>query len=896
MSLIYLHLINKIIKKLRFGFLSSEIQSDCCLNEDSFCEEKTPSARLKMPGDRKDKLKIQVKTFNFILLVAFICFSFQIDASAAQQIVNRLPSFGVNEKENALIELKAPEDHQEKSKTSVTEKFSQRFQKLNHEIRHYGTLLSEKLLTCSYFQDAWIGFLHDAENVEDYHRGMQLFENHTNSFHNTCRYITTIFNFYTGDYQTPAPQRVDVNFEGKNVVGFLNTFKMGRDLSPEEREDYFFQEKECYLRDALADPFILDASTLKTLQEETIYNFVLLPDGTIHVALEEPGNKEYHVHNQVLIPEAFHYPNHTILAGSPHQAVISAGSFILYRVEEKLLFFISCKSGHFQPNYDSLIHLRTQLAKLGIHPATLISVPNVDMSQVILKRYIGVQIPLSVTSRDSENLFQLAYSQWHEVYHKIDKGLLNALALGNNEVINPESIEAIHRQCEAAKRMSAAFSLFTSAHVPPKKLRQLIRHFEKLRDRIKHNVPKKIQAEATKVLKIMESYEKDFKTLHLCPADDASFYDYMKNLIASMEDLLNHPLLADDYRFLKKKSRELGVLFYCLSQDSKWKGKGYLIYHNASKAFFKINKKIAAAHGEYKIKLRHKEVDLHQDLCMQPLSKIIDDLKKHLKQLGLLPIHYTIEMDPQIASCMINSAKDWYLSHAYLLFKHYDDTEDPLLSSLFLNIAKGNVPKSTFSKELEQLKCLKRDAEVARNALIFLDINHQAPESIHHYIKNLNHIIQGIKNNDLERVKEEANFMLNLDRFPTLALEEWQCTNTEGFIHTLNGYLGCLHQLINASHLSKEAAEVFLEKVQAIQDLMNLFRRNGLSRSGDLPMICYDSLEEHAEKLLKEIQDAVLHLKEEEFFITSSMVFHAHFMLSRISKNTQLTLQELFLH
>lgn len=896
MSLIYLHLLNKKINNLNFEFLSSEIQSNFCFDEKSYFEDKTSSARLKTPRDRKDKLKVHIKSLKFILLIALICISFHMNAFTAADIADPLPSCVTKATENSYIGINTPENYREGSKAQVTEQFCQRFQKLNHEIRHYGTLLSEKLLTCSYFQDTWLGFLHEAENVEDYHRGMQLFENHTNSFHNTCRYITTIFNFYTGDYQTPTPQLVEVNFEGENVVGFLNTFKMGRDLSFEEREDYFFQEKACYLRDALVVPFILDASTLKTLQEETIYNFVLLPNGAIHVALEEPGNKEYHVHNQVLIPEAFHYPNHTILAGSPHQAVISAGSFILYRVGEKQLFFISCKSGHFQPNYDSLIHLRTQLAKLGIHPATLISVPNVDMSQVILKRYKGVQIPLSVTSKDSENLFQLAYSQWNEVYHKIDKGLLNALALSNTAVINPENLEAIHRQCEAAKRMSAAFSLFTSPHVPPKKLRQLIKHFGKLRDGIKHTVPKKIQGEATKVLKIMESYEKDFHIPHLCPADDASFYSYMKNLIASMEDLLDHSLLADDYRFLKKKSRELGVLFSCLSQDSKWKGKGYLIYHNASKAFFKINKKIAAAHGEYKIKLRHKEVDLHQDLCMQPLSKIIDDLKKHLKQLGLLPIHYTIDVDPQTASCMINSAKDWYLSHAYFLFKHYDDIEDPLLSSFFLNIAKGNIPKSTFNKELEQLKCLKRDAEVARNALIFLDVQHQAPESIHHYIKNLNHIIQGIKNNDLERVKEEANFMLNLDRFPTLALEEWQCTNAEGFIHTLNGYLGCLHQLINASHLSKEAAEVVLEKVQAIQDLMNLFRRNGLARSGDLPMVCYDSLEEHAESLLKEIQDAVLHIKEEEFFITSSMVFHANFMLSRISKNTQLTLQGPILH
>jgi len=826
----------------------------------------------------------KIKIVDFILLIIFICFSFQIHSNNSNKYFQLDQEF---EAENSALDKTV--DCLNPLYESTAVKFCQKFKKINDEISHYGTLLSEKLLTCSYFQENWLNFLHEAENVNEYYRGMQLFENHTNGFRNTCHYLTTAFNFYTGDYHTPTPQLVEVNFEGENVPAFLNTFKVGRNLSPEERELYFAHEKTCYSGDALSAPFILDASNLNNLQEETIYNFALLPDGTIHVALEEPGNKEYHVHNDVLTTEVFHYPNHTILAGAPHQAVISAGSFIFYRVEGKQLFFTSCKSGHFQPSYDSLIHLNKQLTKLGVHPATIISAPHVDMSQAILKRYNEAQIPLSITVKETENLFQFAFSQWHKIYQKIDRNLLNGLAEGNKQALNLENEGIIHRLRESANHMSSAFTLFTEEHASPKKFRQLVKELGKLRDGIECKAPKKIQKGAKKVLLFLNAYEGELEHLQYSSASDASFYSYMKHLISSMENSLEHDQLnIDDYRFLKKKSRELGVLFHCLSQNLKWKGKGYFIYHNTSKAFFKINKKLAMVQDKYFSNLLHEEMDPETLFHLEIFSKNIEDLKKYLKQLGLLPIQYTIDIDPEVAWWMINSAKDWYLSHTRLHFKHYDDSEVPILTSLFSNITKDNSPKSAFSKELEELKCLKRAAEIARNALIFLDIHHQAPESIHQYIQSISQIIQAIKNDDLEQVKDKANFMLSLSGTPTLALEEWQCCTLDGFLQTLNEHLTCLHQFIYESHISRVQAEEIIEKVQAIQDLMNLFRRNGLSKNEKLPMICYDSLEEHAEVLIKEIQEALLNLKKDdkEFTTTPSMFYHAQFMLSRVSTNS----------
>jgi len=810
-------------------------------------------------------LNKKIKKLDYFLLVVFLCFTFQLQAHPTEQTEEPAPS-------------------------PLTQQFCQKFKKINKEVRQYECPISEKLLTCSYFQDLWLSFMHNAESVEEYHNGMQLFENYTDGFRNICHYITAVFNFYTGDFHTPTPQIVDVNFHGENVSGFYNTFKVGRDLTPEERELYFAQEENNYVRDALVFPFVLDESTLATLQEKTIYNFTLLPDGTIRVALEKPGNKEYHVKDDESVEEAFHYPNHTIIAGSPHQVVVTAGSFILYRFEDKQLFFTSCKSGHYQPTYNSLVHMNKQLAQLGVHPSTIISTPTVDMSQSILKKYTNAQIPLSITLKDTENLFHLAQTNWEEIYQKIDKEVLYALSHGDMSALNTGIIEALNRQREESTYMRSAFNLFSENHAAPREFHKLVKSFGKLKDAIKHNVPLKIQSEAVKVIRRLEVYEQNGGIYDQGIADDESFYHYIKNHISSMEELLSHDQLPiDEYHLLKKKSRELAALFHYLSQSLKLKEKGYFIYHNASEAFYEINDKMAKVHDEYIAKLLHEEIDKDDDFNIELSPKIAEELNGYLKQIGVLPTQYPLEVDLDGGWWMINSAKEWYLSHTNFLFKNYTNTKEPILRTLLMHIVNGNTPRSNFTDELEQLQCLKRDAEIARNALIFLDIQHQAPEEVHNYIKSITHIIQAIKNNTFDKVKDEAFFMLRIKRTPTFALAEWQCTDPASFSDTINLYLNSLLPFTQEGSASRAEAEESLEKIQAIQDLMNLYRRNRLARNKDLPLVCYESMEEHAETFVKEMQEALQNLTEDrgDILITPSMTFHANFMLSRISQTCQ---------
>lgn len=798
----------------------------------------------------------KIKSINCLFLVISLCFFSQLPA----------------------------EQNQSESLTPTTQRALQRFQKLDFELANYGGLLSEKLLICSYLQDAWLAFLHDAESIEEYHTGMELFDQNSDAFKKTCHYITTIFNFYTGDYDSPEPQLEPVQFDGEEVLGFLNTFKLGRDLTPEEREIYYKQEETNFLRDCLVKPFSLNESNFNSLTEEVVYNFALLPDGTIRTALERPGNREYHVRDDETVEEAFRYPNHTILAGSPHQVVVTAGSFIIFRHGEKFLFFISCKSGHFQPDYNSLKHMKTQLTKLGIHPSVIICAPDVDLSRAILKRNYFTQVPVAITSQDTKELFELSKELWNEVYQKIDRELLNKLAQGQFDLLSPEIIEGLNHQREEATYARSAYNLFTEEHKAPKLFHKLVRRFGRLKDAIKHDVKENIASEASKMLETMEKYEAQPDLGSYTTTDDQSFYEFIDNTLASMYELLSHEkLLVEDYHQFKKLSRELGTFFMYLSKKQKWQGKGYFIYRSASEIFFEVNEILSTAHDDYIAKVLKGEINKDEEFYIEISPRNIIDFKQNLQQLGFSPTRYAIEIGSDEAAWMINWAKEWYLSHRSIV-NHKDDKT---VSLLLKSIVNGNYQYEDYEDALSKLDHLQRDAELARNALIFLDKSHQAPTEVHTYIKYLKRIIHAIKNHEPSSVKDEAEYILNLDGVPTMALENWECTDQESFAQTLQSYLLPLHNLLNEETLSKTSAEKIVTHLRAIQDLMNLFRRNGISKKSilhtSLPMVCYDSIEEHAHALILKMEDALEKSGDLSVIqLNADMNSHANFILSRI--------------
>lgn len=760
--------------------------------------------------------------------------------------------------------------------SSTTQKAFQKFKKVDSELHNYGTRVSEFILNCSYLQDVWLAYLHDAEDQTEFYRGMQLFQDNSSSFQSVCRYITTVFNFYTGENEGPSSQEIQTTFKGKTVSGFLNTFKVGRYLTSEERADFFNQEYSKFSQDGIAFPFILDALSINKLEVNTIYNFVLFQDGTIRAALERPGEKEYHIRDEIVF-EAFTYPNHTILAGDPDQVVITAGALILHQVNDKRMFFVSSKSGHFQPDYASLSHMRTQLSELGINPCTVVPVPDIDMSRAVIKTYKGAQAPVLLTQADIGRLFQMASDRWNVTFHKIDRSILSALANGDKSLLGRDLALLLKKQRAEATYMRSAYHLFTADHQPPQYFGELVKRFGKLKDAIKRYGTAKfnlerVQAEASSVLGLIGKYESEMLTYEFVPADDASFHDVLNDNISEMQDLLSQKNLdLEEYHQLKKLSRETGALFLYIALDREFKGRGHLISRTVADGFFQINDLMAQTDYVYDEKGANGEKRV-----IVP-RKIANQIIKYLSHLGIAPPIFTFKIDPKEAWWMINNSKgiDGIYSSSMHMNKILNKIENGAINEQNIEYAEG----------LSDLETLKRHAEIARNVWMFLDKSHKVPELFINFMDATDRMILAYKQQDFTSIKKEANSFSELCYYaPSGLLENWECTDQDSFNQTLQSNLQGLRELKDNHYITPNRLKMLKNDVQAFRDFINLNRRNGLfvgeKPNQHLPMICFDALEEHADLLLDEME---MRLKScpEMVLVTPEMASHANFIFSR---------------
>jgi hypothetical protein len=739
---------------------------------------------------------------------------------------------------------------------------------LNQELGHYGGSISELILKGSYIQDVLYSYLLQAEDVGEYHRGMQLIDNHMKSYNSLCIYMSNVFNFYRGTQDRAKPQCVDVYFNGQKTTGFLNTFKLDGPLTDQEREFYFYQEYNKYIQDCLAKPFILDSLSIETLEPDTLYNYVLLPDGTIRAALERPGEREYHVRDEMVV-EAFNYPNHTILAGHPEQVVITAGAFIMHKEGSKRLFFVSCKSGHFQPYYSSLPCMRIQLANFGLDPYTIICINDVDLSQSVLKTYNGAKIPVFISTHDNQRLFDIAAKRWDKTYDTIDREILIALAEGDFSVINLELISTLKKQRAESTYMRSAFRLFSNEHAAPGVFNEFVKQYGKLKDLIKHFSWKelnydKVKAHSANLIHLMNLYDKEKVSYEFDFSDTNSFYKFLTGNIAQMIELMERESLSkEEFHNLKKLSRELCALFLYLSEDAILKGRGFFIYRTAADAFFQINDLMAKSDYIYAVKV-------NDEVRVKVPRKIVNQLIRNINHLGIAPPSFPIELDADEMASMINNAKDVYQTSYFS-------------SKLLRESLENDVDASTFDyeKNLAHFEWLLRDAEIARNALIFLDASHQPTENYQRLIAKTKQFIKLLKSQDFNGIVNEADEMHGLC-YHAVDLKNWVHTDQKSLSLTLESHLYYLGFIQEGALLSKEVAEEVVAKVQALRDFINLIRRNGLKKKMNVsqvqqPMICFEALEEHADVILKGLKEG-----HQPVLVTPAMKLSAESILSRV--------------
>jgi hypothetical protein len=749
----------------------------------------------------------------------------------------------------------------EPSISPVTEKTILHFQKLNREI-DYGRSVSEMLLRCSYLQDAWLAYLHEAENQEEFLQGMALIDQEIKPFRDNLKYAATIVNFFhPGKPRTLFPQMIETN----NGLEFLNTFKTGMDLCEEQRKRIFDEEWQQYQLESIQEPFILNVETVSELVSGKLYNFVLLPDGTIRIAAEKPQGKEYLADGETIAGDMA-YPNHTILAGAPHQSLLTAGALTLYRFEEKQLMFISNKSGHFVPTFDSLDAMRERLAVLGVDPHTVISVPTVNLSEAVIGVY-NAQIPIYLVHDDLKMLFDRAYEKWMRVIEKIDLELLVELSQGNFSNLNRQVIDKLNQLREESTYMRSAYRLFTQDHSCPTYFHKFVKHFGKLKDGIKHNVDEVIISEAKWLCHFLQNNAKVVFNNPVSFDVEEGFYKFIHEEIQSIKYLIEKEILQiKELHDVKKGVRELGFLFQCLAEDVIDYGQYFFVYEAMSNKLFRFNQQLAVIHDEEIGKIMHGKIK-KDEIFLQMPPDLKTNITTYMDKLGSIPDNLKIEIKAKTVSKLINEAKEWYFYH-YIISKNPDElenltTSDPLPRNLFNRIVETEhfMPCEEDFIAIEHLKKVQRKAEIARNALIFLDASHQSPIEWNLYIESLRKIIKTVETQKADNLKEEAYVMLkfiSMRGIPTTALEKYQCTDQESFNEIFAKQLFFIKAL-KASSISYEFAKEIKERVQSLADLMHLFLLIG-QRNQQLPTICYEKTFQDCEMILEEISHQMKYL------------------------------------
>jgi len=610
-------------------------------------------------------------------------------------------------------------------------KTERRLESLNYEARFYVHKNQGILQLLSRYQDALLKFLNECESESIFREGMETFSYRSRNVDHCTFYELKEINFYNFALPEMKPHVAQLTYEGETCEGYLNTFKMEREITNEERELFYSQEEERYLRDAVCSPFELNPESIDHIAAETIYNFVLLPDGMLMAALEVPGQKEYHLRDDHMIEEKFTHPNHTILAGSPHQPVISAGAFILFKEGKKKLFFISNKSGHFRPYIKSLKFCRKKFEDFHIPASTVIPLPDVEVSKFLLDNFDHVDLPVVLTKTDGEKLFEIACERWNQNFGKLDISRLGRLAQGDFSIISDDFIDGINSIREEATYMRSAYHLFTKSHEAPKVFHRFVKRFGKLKDALKHGLYERAQLESKKFLRLVHENGSDLVLTDPIRFHPKSFTRFIDGMKAKMHLLCREEALpAEEFHELKKSARELGTLFQLMTK----KETNHLSLHRAAaKVFFRINSLMAESHDEYVRRVLNGEVDKGSEVI--PLSPNIASLiRLYLNHLTLIPPKIHLGLNPKIALALISEAHfSWTMAHFNLI------TDQKLLPPLVEIIHREPVHSTPQFKGY--LQVLKQSAEIFSHCYRLFDIRHATPAKLNRYIDLLDQVI-----------------------------------------------------------------------------------------------------------------------------------------------------------
>ena len=734
-----------------------------------------------------------------------------------------------------LLAEESERSHLEAGKAQAT---ALRFEEIIRQRPYREHYLMDMMLELSDYQDTLLAFMYSSADQQSFAAGLNALDWYDDEIRwSTSNYLTTTYNFYACNWDGQHPQVVTVDSIWGEQEAFLNTFKLGRHLDAEERELYFKQENDEYLADGTVGTFDLDTAAIAELEPEVLYNFALLPDGTVKAALERPGEKEYHVRDNVVM-QAFTHPNHTILAGGPNQAVLAAGAFTMFQQDGKRLYFISSKSGHFQPSYESLKQMRRWFGEQGIDEATVVPVPDVDMAQHTFDHYASVEVPVLVTHVEAERMFQQAIVRWRGAFSEIDQGLIARLADGDLSGLSEQALNQIRTAREEANMMRSAYRLLTRDHTAPADFHAFVKRFGRLKDAIQHQAYDRVQAEAVRLLPLLESCSRELESADIEYADEESFTTYFLGISAKVQELLNEESLhMNEYHTIKKLARELSTLFHLLAEDNRLEGRHHFLYSSVANALFDVNKLMADVHGAYVGReLKPDDEVTEHYVCVT--DKVRYKVLNTLVRLEVEPPRVDLAMDKLYAHQLAARASfEWYSAHNGVSRARVDRLDDQwgTVKRLLLQILQGEVTASQeeLDTAVEILEYLREKAQMSLDLYVLLDQRHALPEEVDAYIWMLEDLIEVIRNNP-KYLKNNEYVAANLYAYISDSgwpdrrnkLRSFQADSPEAMAHSIQQAVDHIAVLIDEDTVDAAEAKDIRDKARQLAVIFNLTRQH----------------------------------------------------------------------
>src|SRR5262249_4714842 len=156
---------------------------------------------------------------------------------------------------------------------------------------------------------------------------------------------------------------------------------------------------------------------------------------------------------------------------------------------------------------------------------------------------------------------------------------LQEISQGDFSHLTQQAVERLNFLREEGTYIRSAYHLFTQGHAYPERFHKFVKHFGKLKDAIKHDVPEILMTEAKWLTEFLQNKNELFFDESIAAAEDDDFYAFIRDEIESIRELNSKEILSiDEFHHIKKASRELGFLFRCLSEDAYNLGQYHFIY------------------------------------------------------------------------------------------------------------------------------------------------------------------------------------------------------------------------------------------------------------------------------------------------------------------------------